>query len=89
MEGAARGRADAKANGVKLGRKPILTSHRQQEARKRNDRARHSAASPAAIMSRRRGLRGCRRWSCCAANERIPVNEEIVERARERMGTHG
>jgi len=30
-----RGRADAKANGVKFGRKPILTPHQQQEARKR------------------------------------------------------
>jgi DNA invertase Pin-like site-specific DNA recombinase len=26
---------DAKANGVKFGRKPILTPHQQQEARKR------------------------------------------------------
>jgi hypothetical protein len=31
----ARGRADAKANGVKFGRKPILTPHQQQEALKR------------------------------------------------------
>ena len=30
-----RGRADAKANGVTFGRKPILTPHQQQEARKR------------------------------------------------------
>jgi Helix-turn-helix domain of resolvase len=29
------GRADAKANGVKFGRKPTLTPHQQQEARKR------------------------------------------------------
>ncbi len=29
------GRADAKAKGVKLGRKPILTSHQQREARER------------------------------------------------------
>jgi DNA invertase Pin-like site-specific DNA recombinase len=28
-------RADAKANGVKFGRKPILTPHQQKEARKR------------------------------------------------------
>jgi DNA invertase Pin-like site-specific DNA recombinase len=34
-ERTARGRADAKANGVKFGRKPILTPHQQQEARKR------------------------------------------------------
>jgi DNA invertase Pin-like site-specific DNA recombinase len=31
----ARGRADAKAKGVKFGRKPTLTPHQQQEARKR------------------------------------------------------
>ena len=35
LERTARGRADAKANGVKFGRKPILTVHQQQEARKR------------------------------------------------------
>ena len=33
----ARGRADAKANGVKFGRKPSLTPHQQREARKRLD----------------------------------------------------
>jgi len=31
----ARGRADAKENGVKFGRKPTLTPHQQKEARKR------------------------------------------------------
>ena len=35
LERTARGRADAKANGVKLGRRPILTPHQQNEARKR------------------------------------------------------
>ena len=35
MERTARGRADAKAKGVKFGRKPILTPHQQTEARKR------------------------------------------------------
>jgi DNA invertase Pin-like site-specific DNA recombinase len=30
-----RGRADAKAKGVKFGRKPILTTHQQKEARAR------------------------------------------------------
>src|SRR5271157_1419437 len=35
IERTARGRADAKANGVKFGRKPILTPHQQKEARKR------------------------------------------------------
>ena len=37
LERTARGRADAKAKGVKFGRKPILTPHRQKEARKRLD----------------------------------------------------
>src|SRR5215469_11852191 len=32
LERTARGRADAKANGVKFGRKPILTPHQQKEA---------------------------------------------------------
>jgi DNA invertase Pin-like site-specific DNA recombinase len=35
LERTARGWADAKANGVKFGRKPILTPHQQKEARKR------------------------------------------------------
>src|SRR6202045_2765442 len=35
LERTARGRADAKANGVKFGRKPTLTPHQQNEARKR------------------------------------------------------
>ena len=35
LERTARGRAEAKANGVKFGRKPILTPHQQKEARKR------------------------------------------------------
>jgi DNA invertase Pin-like site-specific DNA recombinase len=34
-ERTARGRADAKAKGIKFGRKPVLTPHQQQEARKR------------------------------------------------------
>src|SRR5271169_2940611 len=37
MERTARGRADAKAKGVKFGRKPILTPHQQKEARERID----------------------------------------------------
>jgi DNA invertase Pin-like site-specific DNA recombinase len=37
LERTARGRADAKANGVKFGRKPILTPHQQKEARVRLD----------------------------------------------------
>jgi DNA invertase Pin-like site-specific DNA recombinase len=35
LERTAPGRADAKANDVRFGRKPILTPHQQQEARKR------------------------------------------------------
>jgi DNA invertase Pin-like site-specific DNA recombinase len=35
LERTARGRADARANGVKFGRKPTLTPHQQNEARKR------------------------------------------------------
>jgi hypothetical protein len=33
--GLSRGRADAKAKGVKFGRKPKLTPHQQREARER------------------------------------------------------
>jgi DNA invertase Pin-like site-specific DNA recombinase len=35
LERAARGRADAKAQGVQFGRKPKLTQHQQREARSR------------------------------------------------------
>jgi DNA invertase Pin-like site-specific DNA recombinase len=35
LERTARGRADAKAKGVKFGRKPKLTPHQQREARER------------------------------------------------------
>ena len=58
MERTARGRADAKAKGVKFGRKPTLTPHQQREARERSQRARHSAALPAATTSVRRRFRG-------------------------------
>ncbi len=37
LERTARGRADAKAAGVKFGRKPTLTPHQQREARQRID----------------------------------------------------
>ena len=37
MERTPRGRADAKAKGVKLGRKPKLTHHQKREAIKRRD----------------------------------------------------
>jgi DNA invertase Pin-like site-specific DNA recombinase len=51
LERTARGRADAKANGVKFGRKPILTPHQQQEARSASKLARRNAASPATTTS--------------------------------------
>jgi DNA invertase Pin-like site-specific DNA recombinase len=35
IERTVRGRADAKGKGVKVGRRPILTLHQEQEARKR------------------------------------------------------
>jgi DNA invertase Pin-like site-specific DNA recombinase len=38
MERTARGRADAKAKGVKFGRKPKLTQHQQREAVRRRDK---------------------------------------------------
>ena len=37
LDRTARGRADAKAKGVKFGRKPILTAHQRREAIKRRD----------------------------------------------------
>ena len=60
LERTARGRADAKANGVKFGRKPILTPHQQQEAASASKRARRSAASPAATASVRARFHGSR-----------------------------
>jgi DNA invertase Pin-like site-specific DNA recombinase len=37
LDRTARGRADAKAKGVKFGRKPTLTPHQQKEAIRRRD----------------------------------------------------
>ena len=37
LDRTARGRADAKANGVKFGRKPKLTAHQRREAIRRRD----------------------------------------------------
>jgi DNA invertase Pin-like site-specific DNA recombinase len=57
-ERTARGRADAKANGVKFGRKPKLTPHQKREAIKRRDkdgetlRSRRSYNVSAATISR-------------------------------------
>jgi DNA invertase Pin-like site-specific DNA recombinase len=59
LERTARGRAGAKANGVKFGRKPILAPHQQNEARKRLDAGRRSVASPAlttSVRARSQGL---------------------------------
>ena len=39
----ARGRADAKAKGIKFGRKPTLTPHQRQEARETPRRRRDTA----------------------------------------------
>ncbi|HME27199.1 MAG TPA: recombinase family protein [Acetobacteraceae bacterium] len=57
LERTARGRADAKAKGVKFGRKPTLTPHQQREARERV-----AAGEPqrAATMSVRRRFRDWR-----------------------------
>jgi DNA invertase Pin-like site-specific DNA recombinase len=60
LERIARGRADAEANGIKFGRKPILTPHQQKEARKRLGAGRRSAASPAARMLARARFLGSR-----------------------------
>jgi DNA invertase Pin-like site-specific DNA recombinase len=58
MERTARGRADAKANGVKFGRKPVLTPHQQKEARKRIDKGETQRSLPAATTSARRRFHG-------------------------------
>jgi DNA invertase Pin-like site-specific DNA recombinase len=67
IERTARGRADAKANGVKFGRKPSLTPHQQREARKRLDEGEtqrsvarsefptHACRSPQSAAARARG----------------------------------
>jgi DNA invertase Pin-like site-specific DNA recombinase len=51
LERTARGRADAKANGVKFGRKPILTRTSRRRPKSASKRVRRSAVSPAAITS--------------------------------------
>src|SRR6516162_6865835 len=50
-ERTARGRADAKTNGVKFGRKPTLTPHQQNEARKRLEAEETRAPSRAPTTS--------------------------------------
>jgi DNA invertase Pin-like site-specific DNA recombinase len=62
----ARGRADAKAKGVKFGRKPpspLISSKRHGSG---SQKARHSAASPAATMSVRRRFHGSREFDWCS-----------------------
>ena len=51
LERTAHGRDDAKANGVKFGRKPILTHTSKKRPASASKRARRSAASPAATTS--------------------------------------
>ena len=55
-----RGRSDAKAKGVKFGRKPKLTTHQQREAIRRRDKdgGKRCARLPAATMSARQRFRG-------------------------------
>ena len=67
LERTARGRADAKANGVKFGRKPILTPHQQQEAASASKRARRSAASPVPTTSARARFHAFRQAEDAAA----------------------
>ena len=51
LERTARGRADAKAKGVKFGRKPTLAPHQQKEAASASMLARRSAALRATTTS--------------------------------------
>ena len=70
----ARGRADAKAKGVKFGRKPKLTEHQKREAIKRRDRdgelrsiARSYNVGAQTIPASRRGLTHGLRVICRAS----------------------
>ena len=54
-ERTARGRADAKAKGVKFGRKPKLTQHQQREAIKRRDKEGETLRSIAPQLQCQRG----------------------------------
>ena len=55
-ERTARGRADAKANGVKFGRKPKLTPHQKREAIKRRDNPVSDITDLEALLIRAMGL---------------------------------
>jgi hypothetical protein len=56
---ARRRRADAKPKGVKFGRKPTLTPHRQREARERLDAGETQRSVPAATTSAKGRFRDC------------------------------
>lgn len=58
LERTGRGRADAKAAGVKFGRKPTLAPHQQREACRRIEEGKTQKASPAASTSHRRLSQG-------------------------------
>ena len=68
-ERTARGRADAKAKGVKFGRKPTLAPHQQREARERL----------AAGETQRSIARSCNAW---LANQRASVRQSREGKAR-------
>jgi DNA invertase Pin-like site-specific DNA recombinase len=61
LERTARGRADAKAKGVKFGRKPTLTPHQQKEARKRLEAGETQRSVARSPMSARARFRDCSR----------------------------
>jgi len=60
LERTARGRADARAKGVKFGRKPSLTPHQHQEARKRLAEGETQRSVARATTSVRRRFRDSR-----------------------------
>jgi DNA invertase Pin-like site-specific DNA recombinase len=58
-ERTARRQADAKPKGVKFGRKPTLTPHRQREARERLGAGETQRSVPAATMLAKGRFRDC------------------------------
>jgi DNA invertase Pin-like site-specific DNA recombinase len=65
LERTGHGRADAKANGVKFGRKPILTPHQQQEARKRLEGGSCGLQYHAGCFEHETSCKRCSGWGCC------------------------
>jgi DNA invertase Pin-like site-specific DNA recombinase len=63
LERMAQGQADAKAKGVKFGRKPILSRISEMRPASASKPAKRSAASPAPTMSVRTRFQGCRIYS--------------------------